>query len=156
MTITWAKRRLRGISPIGLVQEREEGMGTASTLVDAVVAKAPVAFITRVAAPVALIRPSLAPGAERSTLESLCRILRGKCPPAVSTTRSYPGRKIAFGIQHMWLLGIPSDLTGCLIFLPFGECGVAEAKPVLAATTAAVARQTNIPVAVKAYRTRVM
>lgn len=122
-------------------------MGAHHTLVDAVVAEAPLALVARLAAPVAVVCPGGALAAEGAALEAEGRVVRRQGAAALGAAGDLLGREVAVGGEHVggrhgWIIG--SELVEAR------PGGVAEAEPVEAAFAAAPAVKANVPVAVGA------
>jgi len=98
-------------------------------LVDADVAKAPVAFIAGVAAPVALVCPGETAGAKSTALETVMRVEGGEGFAAVCSSCGLGRGDVAVGGEHVRSFGI-GEGAGVFEVFPLVPCCVAKAEPV--------------------------
>jgi len=135
---------------VGLVEQGQQRVRAAASLVHARVAEPPVPLVADVAAPVALVGPGQTARAEGAGLQPARRVLCRERPSPLRAAGGDCGRDVALGVQHVRLLGVAGDLAGAAQFFKLRPCRVAEAEPVWAAEPGAVAGQAEVVVAVEA------
>lgn len=123
-------------------------------LVDTIVAEAPVAGITDIAAPETVVGPRIALDTKFSAFHSVLRIISRQRLSALSSTWYGPRGDIAACSQHMR----PPHRTLTLFasFFPLSPGIIAEAEPVAAAFAGSVAVKANVPLTVGADRAVIM
>jgi hypothetical protein len=126
-------------------------MGTAVVGVDAFVAEAPFAFVTVVARPKATIGKRLTSVAELPFLQSRSRVRCRYYSTAASCSLAClrfdgptGGRQVFSAHQDMWQLNQLATSAIWMRGLKLGLRRFAEPKPMVAATSRSVARQTQI------------